>query len=318
MNRPALLAAAAVLLATPAAAQQMDHSQMPGMQMPAQAPPAPAAASPTAQDDGMANMPGMQAPAQPAQAPPPSAAPAQPLPPWTGDYAADRYFDPQAMAHARAMVHEEMGGMRFSKVMLNLFEYQVGGKQNGYRWDGQAWFGGDLNRLVVRSEGEGSVKEGLDSGEVQALYSRAVGRYVDLQGGVRQDFAPRGRTYLTVGAQALFPYWFDVEGALFVSTQGDVLARTEGTYDFRLTQRLVLQPRAELNFAAQNIPEMRTGSGLSNAELGLRLRYEIRREFAPYIGVSWDRKVGKTADYVRAAGEDPAAARFVVGLRAWF
>ncbi|HKR88001.1 MAG TPA: copper resistance protein B [Phenylobacterium sp.] len=278
MTRFVFVGVAAMLAAAPAAAQQMDHSQTPGMAMPAQ--PAP--------------------------------------PPWSGDYAADREFDPQTMAHARAMAREEMGGMRFSKVMLNLFEYQVGGKQDGYRWDGQAWFGGDINRLVVRSEGEGGAREGLDAGEVQALYSRAVGRYVDLQGGVRQDFAPRARTYLTVGAQALLPFWFDLEGALFVSTQGDVLARTEGTYDVRLTQRLVLQPRAELNFAAQNSPEMRTGSGLSNAELGLRLRYEIRRELAPYIGVSWDRKVGKTADYVRAAGEDPAATKFVVGLRTWF
>src|SRR5262249_26048623 len=110
----------------------------------------------------------------------------------------------------------------------------------------------------------------------------------------------------------------EAEGAVFVGTTGDVLARAEGSYDFRLTQRVVLQPRAELNFAAQNSPKTRIGSGLSNAELGLRLRYEIRREVAPYFGVSWDQKVGKTAEYVRAAGEDPSATTFVVGLRAWF
>jgi copper resistance protein B len=312
VTRFALLALAPLLTAAPAAAQPAEHGQMPGMTM--AAPPAASAPAPPP-----ATMPGMTtAPASPASPVAGAAPPQTPPPSWSGDYAADRYFDPAVMAHARTMARDEMGGMRFSKVMLNLFEYQTGGKADGYRWDGQAWFGGDINRLVVRSEGEGSVKEGLDGGEVQALYSRAVGRYLDVQGGVRQDFAPRARTYLTVGAQALFPFWFDVSGALFVSTQGDVLARTEGTYDFRLTQRLVLQPRAELNFAVQNIPDMRTGSGLSNAELGLRLRYEVRREFAPYIGVSWDRKVGKTADYVRAAGEDPAAARFVVGLRTWF
>jgi copper resistance protein B len=237
---------------------------------------------------------------------------------WTGDYAADRAFDPHVMAHARAMAREEMGGMRFSKVMLDLFEYQTGGKHDGYRWAGEAWSGGDVNRLVVRSEGEGGVEDGLETGEVQALYSRAVSPTVDLQGGVRQDFAPIGRTYLTLGAQALLPWWFEVEGALFVATTGEVLARAEATHDLRLAQRLVLQPRAELNFAAQDTPATRTGSGLSNAELGLRLRYEIRREFAPYVGVSWDRRVGRTADYVRAAGEDPAAARFVVGLRTWF
>jgi len=114
------------------------------------------------------------------------------------------------------------------------------------------------------------------------------------------------------------PYWFDVEGAVFLSTKGEVLVRVEGTYDLRLTQRLVLQPRAELNFAAQDTAETRTGSGLSNAELGLRLRYEIRREFAPYIGVSFDRRFGGTADYARVAGEDVKATSFVVGVRAWF
>jgi copper resistance protein B len=289
MSRLALLAAAALAAASPVAAQEVDHSHRPAMNMPAA--PAPGQAVP---------------------------APEAGSPAWTGDYAADRYWDPHAMAHARAMAREEMGGMRFSKLMLNLFERQAGGKAGGYRWDGEAWFGGDLNRLVVRSEGEGSANEGLETGEVQALYSRAVSRYVDLRGGVRQDFAPVGRTYFTLGAQALLPYWFDLEGALFVSTTGEVLARAEGGYDLQLTQRLVLQPRAELNFAAQDTPETRTGRGLSDAELGLRLRYEIRREFAPYVGVSWDRRVGRSADYLRAAGENPAAARFVVGLRTWF
>jgi copper resistance protein B len=323
MTRLALFVSAALLIAGSAGAQQMDHSHMPGMATPAQ--PAPAAPpTPSPQQGSMANMPGM---AQPTPAPPPpqastaeaAATPAQSAPPaWTGDYAADRYFDPKAMAHARMMMRQEMGGMRFSKIMLNLAELQTGAKGDGYRWDGQAWFGGDINRLVLRSEGEGSVKDGLETGEAQALYSRAIGRYTDLQAGVRQDFSPHARTYLTVGAQSLLPYWFDVEGALYLSTKGEILARAEGTYDLRLTQRLVLQPRAELNFAAQDARETRTGSGLSNAELGLRLRYEIRREFAPYIGVSWDRRLGKTADYWRAAGEGPEATTFVVGLRTWF
>ncbi|WP_249138316.1 copper resistance protein B [Phenylobacterium montanum] len=295
----------------------MSQGDMAGMKMQPSSPPA-ATTSPA--QGGMAGMPGMSAPAAPAQpAPAPSTAtpPVQSPPPWSGDYAADRYFDPAAMAHARAMTREEMGGMAFSKVMLNLGEYQAG-SGGGYRWDGEAWAGHDLDRFLVRSEGDGSTKQSLETAEAQALYSRAVGRYVDLQAGVRQDFAPRARTYLTLGARALAPYWFDLEGALFVSTQGQVLARAEGTYDLRLTQRLVLQPRAEFNFAASDDPRTRTGSGLSNAELGLRLRYEIRREFAPYVGVSWDRKVGRTASYFRAVGEAPAGAAFVVGLRGWF
>ena len=116
----------------------------------------------------------------------------------------------------------------------------------------------------------------------------------------------------------MLPYWIAVEAALFVSTRGELLARAEGTYDLRLAQRVILQPRVELNFAAQDTPDTRTGSGLANAELGLRLRYEIRREFAPYIGVSYDRKLGRTADYARLNGEDVGGVAFVAGVAAWF
>jgi len=234
-----------------------------------------------------------------------------------GDYAADRYFDPKAMAHAREMVREEMGGMQFSKVMLNLAEYLPDAKGDGFRWDGQAWFGGDVQRLVIRSEGEGGA-DGVETADVQALYSRAVGRYTDVQFGLRQEIEPHGRTYASMGVQSLFPYWFEVEGSLFLSTKGDLLARTEGSYDIRLLQRLVLQPRAELNFAAQHSAETRTGPGLSSAEVGVRVRYEIRREFAPYAGVSWGKRFGSTADYWRAAGEARQSTTFLVGLRAWF
>jgi copper resistance protein B len=283
---------------------------MPGMSMPA-APGAP---------DAMANMPGMKgaAAADSEDAAPAEAdIPRSPPPPPALDHAADRIFDPAAMAAARQQLRQEHGGATISMVMANLAEYQAraGG---GYRWDGQAWIGGDLNRFVLKSEGEGSRRDGLEAAEVQGLYSRAIGPYFNLQGGVRQDVAPLGRTYATVGFEGLAPYWFDVSGALFLSTKGELLARVEGAYDLRLTQRLILQPRAELNFAAQDTPETRTGSGLSNAEVGLRLRYEVTREFAPYVGVSWDRKVGKTAGYARARGEDIGGAVFVAGVRAWF
>ena len=263
-------------------------------------------------DGQSGSMPGMEKPAAE------PLIPDTPPPPAATDHAADRYYDPAAMAASRHMMRMEMGDMHFSKVMANLLEYQSGSKGDGYRWEGQAWFGGDIHRLVLKSEGDGSVSNGVESGEVQALYSRAVGPYTDVQIGVRQDFSPRGRTYLALGAQSLFPGWFDAEGSLFLSPEGELLARAEGYQDFRLTQRLVLQPRAELNFAAQNSLETRMGSGLSNAELGLRLRYEIRREFAPYIGVSYDRRFGKTAGYARASGREASSATFVVGLRAWF
>ena len=172
---------------------------------------------------------------------------------------------------------------------------------------------------MLKSEGEGSWDDGAEDAEAQVLYSRAVGVYTDLQVGVRHDFEPGPqRTYAVVGLESLLPYWFETEGALFLSDKGEVLGRLEGTYDFRLAQRLVLQPRAELNFSAQDIPSRGVGSGLSDVEAGLRLRYEIRREFAPYVGVVWSRKVGDTADFARAAGDGVSDTRLVVGLRAWF
>jgi copper resistance protein B len=350
MTRLALIVLAPLMFAGSAAAQAMDPA-MPGMTMPkAAAKPAAKAKAqppPAKPSHDMASMPGMPAPAAPKAAPaapamadmpgmkgtpaadakpaadagapvePEPEIPDTPPPPPAKDHAADRYYDPAIMAAARVQLRQEHGGTGFSMVMANLAEYQAraGG---GYRWDGQGWVGGDLNRFVVKSEGEGSGRDGLDTAELQGLSSHAIGPYFDLQAGVRQDVAPRARTYATVGFQGLAPYWFDVAGALFLSTQGQLLGRLESTYDLRLTQRLILQPRAELNFAAQNSAETRTGSGLSNAELGLRLRYEITREFAPYIGVSWDRKVGKTADYARARGDDVGGASFVAGIRAWF
>ncbi|OHB26428.1 MAG: copper resistance protein CopB [Phenylobacterium sp. RIFCSPHIGHO2_01_FULL_69_31] len=242
----------------------------------------------------------------------------EPAPPVARDNAADRIFGAAAMDRGRAILAGEHGGARLSKVMLNLSEALLG-SDGGYHWDAEAWYGGDLNRLVLKSEGEGSWDHGVDDAEVQALYSRAVGVYTDLQLGVRHDFEPGPqRTYATVGFETLLPYWFEAEGALFLSNKGELLGRLEGTYDLRLAQRLVLQPRAEVNFAAEDIPTRAVGSGVSDAELGLRLRYEIKREFAPYVGVVWSRKFGDTADFARAEGEDVEDTRFVAGLRAWF
>lgn len=298
MMRAVLIGLAPLTLALPAAAQTMDHSA-PGMVMPA-LPAERAGHGPTEAAPAEDNVP---------RAPPP--------PPPT-DHAADLTFDPAAMATARAGLRLEHGAVTYGKVMTQLAEYQARSGGDGYRWDGEASYGGDIHRLVVKTEGEGTRGEGVEGAELQALYSRAVSPFFDVQAGVRQDFKPHDRTYLTVGLEGVLPYWVDVEAALFLSTKGELLARAEGVYDLRLTQRLILQPRVEMNFAAQDTRATRTGSGLSNAELGLRLRYEFRREFAPYIGVSYERRFGNTADYARAAGEDPAVTSFVVGLRAWF
>ena len=242
-----------------------------------------------------------------------------PAPPPPADHAADHIFGADAMRGSRADLGKEQGGQAFHMVLFNLAEYQIKRGGDGYRWDGQAWYGGDLNRLVLRTEGEGLTRRGVDSAEVQALYSRTIGPYWNIQGGVRYDFKPNpSRTYATVGFQGLAPNFFDTEAALFLSDKGDLLGRAEGYYDQRITQRVILQPRVELNLAAQDVPEDRIGAGLSNAELGLRLRYEIKREFAPYMGVSWNREVGKTASYARADGKDVSSTSFVVGIRTWF
>lgn len=242
-------------------------------------------------------------------------APAPAAPPPTY---ADRIWGTDAMEGARATLRREHGGMSFSQVMLDLAEVQVRDGRDGYRWNGAFWYGGDINRLTVKTQGEGSFRDSA-GGEVQALYSRAVGPYFNLQAGVRQDFTSGpDRTYATLGFEGLAPYWFDVEGALFVSDRGEVLARLEGYYDQRITQRLILQPRAELNLSAQDIAAQRKGSGVTDAELGLRLRYEIAREFAPYVGLSWERQLGNTARYARAAGESTGGLSLVAGLRAWF
>lgn len=239
-----------------------------------------------------------------------------PAPPTT--LAAARFYDPATMATANRMMRDEHGGMRFSQVLFNLAEVQVRNGRDGYRWDGAGWFGGDIHRLVVKTEGEGGFGDRVEAAEVQALYARALDPYWNLQAGVRQDLgAGAKRTYATLGVEGLAPYWFDVEGAVFLSDKGDVLARAEAWYDQRITQRATLQPRIELNLAAQDMPGSRIGAGLSTAELGLRLRYEIRRELAPYIGVSWERRYGATARYARAAGADSGGFALTLGVRAW-
>lgn len=241
------------------------------------------------------------------------------LAPTITDHAADRFYDPKVMSGARALLKQEHGGEPVSLVSLNIFELQARKGREGYRWEGEAWYGGDMHRAVLKFKGEGELKGDLEQAEVQALYARPVGPYFNLQAGLRYDVEPHpSRAYATLSVEGLAPYWFEVGGALFVSNKGDVHARMEGYYDLNVTQRLVLQPRAEVDISAQDVPELNTGAGISTVESELRLRYEIRREFAPYIGVSFERKVGQTADLARAAGEHVSSTSFVAGVRLFF
>jgi copper resistance protein B len=233
--------------------------------------------------------------------------------------AAIRFYDAAAMATADRRMRQEHGGMRFAQIIVNLAEAEVRNGRDGYRWDGEGWFGGDIDRLVVKTEGEGGFGRPVDAAEVQGLYARAIDPYWNVQAGVRQDLGTGARrTYAVVGVEGLAPYWFDIEGAVFVSNRGDVLARAEAWYDQRLTQRAILQPRLELNLAAQDVAASRIGAGLSSVELGMRLRYEIRRELAPYVGLSWERRYGATARYARTRGDAPGGIALILGVRSWF
>ena len=249
---------------------------------------------------------------EPAAAPPPPAALSGPR------NAADTLFDPVEMAEARRQLRAEEGAAIHSFLLVDRLEAAFGDGDEAYNWDGQGWYGGDLHKLWLKSEGE--YEEGsLQSAEIQALYSRAVTAFFDAQFGIRQDWRPEPeRSYLVAGLHGLLPYVFELDAQLFLSDEGDLSGRLETEYDLQVTQRLVLQPRVEVEFAAQAVPELRTGSGLTSIEAGLRLRYEIRREFAPYFGIAWERKTGGTADFVRASGQDPDTVAAILGARFWF
>lgn len=235
-------------------------------------------------------------------------------------HAADAIWGREAMEPSRKQLARENGGMTTGMVLIERLEARIAtdGGEDGYVWDAQGWYGGDINRFVLKTEGEGTFGGALEDAEIQALYSRAIGPFFDLQAGVRFDPEPDSRTHIVVGVQGLAPYMFHVDGALFLSDRGDLTARVKAEYDQKITQRLILQPRIEAEFSAQDIPEREIGAGISKVEPGLRLRYEIVREFAPYIGIEYEAKLGETADIARANGEDPDGLKAVIGLRAWF
>jgi copper resistance protein B len=242
----------------------------------------------------------------------------EPPPAAPTDHAADRFYSAEEMAAARRQLRSEHGGTIVSNLMVDMAELQFSDDQTTFHWEGEGWIGGDINRFVFKTRGEAG-EDDVESAEVQALYSRAIGPYFDLQAGVRYDIEPHpNRTYAVLGFEGVAPYWFETTGVLFVSNEGEVSARLEGSYDARLTQRLILQPRAEINVSGDDVPELELGSGVTDVELGLRLRYDITRNFSPYVGVTYESKLGDTADYAAAAGEDESDTRLVLGVRARF
>lgn len=240
-------------------------------------------------------------------------------------HAAETIFPADQVVAARAELLETHGGSSSYRFLADQLEVGIRDGRDGYVWDDvQFWYGGDINKLWIKSQGEGTFGEGIESAEVQALWSRAIDPWFDLQAGVRHDFRPSPqRHYLVLGFQGLAPYWFEIDAAMFLSNKGDLSARFEAEYDQRITQRLILQPRVELDLAAQDVPEIGVGSGLSTAELGLRLRYEFfptssPAVIAPYVGVDYERAFGDTADFRRAAGDRVGGWSLVMGVRTWF
>ena len=186
-------------------------------------------------------------------------------------------------------------------------------------WDVEAWIGSDYNKLYIETEGEKVTDGDVEEATLELFYNRSIHPFWDVQLGVRHDFEPRPtRTFAAFGVQGLARYWFEVDATAYVSEDGDVSANIEAEYDLLISQRLIFQPRFEMNVAVQDVPENNIGSGINDIELSARLRYEIRREIAPYIGISWSRKIGETADLVAADGKEIEVTSFVAGIMLWF
>ncbi|WP_085637804.1 MULTISPECIES: copper resistance protein B [unclassified Pseudomonas] len=265
----------------------MDHSQMPGMD----------ASALQSMDDG-----GMQ-PAAPTES-------RTPIPALTDADRAAVFNSPGGHKVHDSAVH--------SYFLADKLEWQDADDASVLAWDVSGWIGGDTDRLWLRSEGERSNGRTEDA-ELQALWGHAISPWWDVVSGVRQDFKPGApQTWAAFGLQGMALYNFEAEATAFLGEGGQSAIRLEGDYDILLTNRLILQPTAELNIYGQNDPQRGIGAGLANTEAGLRLRYEIRREFAPYIGVTWNRTYGNTADFAREEGEDRSETRLVLGVRLWF
>lgn len=198
-------------------------------------------------------------------------------------------------------------------------EYRIGDGADVVAWDVNAWIGNDDHRLAFKSEGENPVGEELEQAEFQLLYRRPVSEFFDVNAGVRHDIRPDpDRTYGVIGVEGLAVQFVEIDANLFVSEIGAVSVRFEAEKDFLLTQKLILQPLLEVNVAFTKDTAIGSGAGVNDLELGLRLRYEVWRKLAPYIGVHWEKKFGATAGFARDEGESTDNVYFVSGVKLWF
>lgn len=214
----------------------------------------------------------------------------------------------------------ELGDDVVAHVLFNQLEGRTNGPDNAFRWDLEAWIGTDMNKLFFKSEGfleNGKASDGI----TELLYGHPIPllRYFDAQVGVRYDLdSDPGRLWGAIGIEGLAPNFFTLEPTFYFSDDGRVAGRLNGSYDLLLTNRLILQPQFELNFYSKSDPSRGIGSGLSELDTGLRLRYEISRKFAPYIGATYTGAFGETADITRAEGGTVNDVRFVFGIRVWY
>ncbi len=249
-------------------------------------------------------------------APPPPSAPADtaPLPPFIPVLTDEdrRAAFPDVKGHA---VHDKAIN---AFVLVDQFEWRAGRGRNSMDLDTRGWIGRDIDRLWFRVEGAAE-RADLDHAEGHLLYGRAIARWWEVVAGVRHDVGPGpDRTWAAVGIQGLAPYWFEVEATAYIGEGGRTQLRLESEYDLLLTNRLVLQPLAEVEIHGRADPARGIGRGLATADIGLRLRYEFRREIAPYIGVAWTQRFFGTADLARAAGQSVGQTRLLTGVRLWF
>jgi copper resistance protein B len=206
----------------------------------------------------------------------------------------------------------------FGALLVDRLETVHTSDNNSFAYEAQAWFGRTYDRLTVKAEGEADSGELHDS-RTELLWSHAIASFWDTQLGIRHDSGEQpDRNWLAFGVQGLAPYWFHVDATAYLGEGGDTALRLAAEYEMLFTQRLILQPKVEANLYGQNDDVRGTGSGLSDLSVGLRLRYEITRQFAPYVGIEWAGLVGGTADYARQANASTDETRWVAGVRFWF
>ncbi len=215
--------------------------------------------------------------------------------------------------------HEMMGNDMYTAVMLDRLEAQNSSSGHATYWEGQGWVGGDMNKAWFKTQGD-AAQGRVQTADAQLLYSHAVAPYWDVQAGARHDFQTGGqpaREWLALALKGLAPYNFDVDASIYAGSQG-AAARLKANYTLLLTQRLALVPEVEANLYSRTDPQRALGSGLSSLDFSLRLKYEIQREFAPYLGATWSGKYGATANYARLSGQPASRAALVVGVRLWW